>query len=103
MKNYNNGFRVFWYILGEGPCSSFFEKHELAFALKLTEQLRGDPRNSYIVLASQDVNSVGKQGVDSVVDGKTPDGVDYDWSKADRAGKMRKSDLVKPQENWIEP
>jgi hypothetical protein len=33
---------------------------------------------------------VGRFGVDSVVDGKTPDGVAYTWNKASRIGKTRK-------------
>ena len=33
---------------------------------------------------------VGLFGVDSVVDGKTPDGVAYTWNKASRIGKTRK-------------
>jgi hypothetical protein len=37
---------------------------------------------------------VGKPGVDAVVDGKTPDGHDYEWSKAGRAGKPRRHDTV---------
>ena len=33
---------------------------------------------------------VGKFGVDSVKDGKTPDGVKYDWNKASRIGRVKK-------------
>ena len=33
---------------------------------------------------------VGWFGVDSVVDGRTPDGVAYTWNKAARIGKTRK-------------
>jgi hypothetical protein len=42
---------------------------------------------------AEDPSHVGKPGVDAVVDGKTPDGQDYDWSKAGRAGKPRKHDI----------
>ena len=33
---------------------------------------------------------VGKFGVDSVRDGKCPDGVTYDWNKASRIGRVKK-------------
>ena len=33
---------------------------------------------------------VGRFGVDSVVDGKTPDGVAYTWNKASRIGRVKK-------------
>jgi len=32
----------------------------------------------------------GMFGVDSVVDGKTPDGVAYTWNKASRIGRVKK-------------
>jgi hypothetical protein len=48
-----------------------------------------------ITMASEDMNNVGQLGVASIIDGKTPDGHDYEWSKAGRAGKMRPKDYVK--------
>jgi hypothetical protein len=45
-------------------------------------------------MVAEDPNQVGKSGVDAVVDGRTPDGHAYDWSKAGRAGKPRKSDKI---------
>ena len=33
---------------------------------------------------------VGLFGVDSVIDGKCPDGVAYDWNKASRIGRVKK-------------
>jgi hypothetical protein len=45
-------------------------------------------------MVAEDPSQVGKPGVDAVVDGKTPDGHDYEWSKAGRAGKSRKHDKV---------
>ena len=33
---------------------------------------------------------VGMFGVDSVKDGKCPDGVAYDWNKASRIGRVKK-------------
>lgn len=34
---------------------------------------------------------IGKFGVDSVKDGKCPDGVAYDWNKASRIGRVKRS------------
>lgn len=33
---------------------------------------------------------VGKFGVDTVADGKCPDGIAYDWNKASRIGRVKK-------------
>jgi hypothetical protein len=43
-------------------------------------------------MVAEDPRQVGKPGVDAVVDGKTPDGHDYEWSKTGRAGKPRRHD-----------
>jgi hypothetical protein len=36
---------------------------------------------------------VGMFGVDSVKDGKCPDGVVYDWNKASRIGRVKKESV----------
>lgn len=58
---------------------------ELGAALKLSEAVRKRKREganiTHITMASEDTNLVGQQGVDSIVDGKTPDGVEYTWRK----------------------
>jgi hypothetical protein len=51
-------------------------------------------------MASENAQSVGRPGVDAVVNGKTPDGHDYDWSKADRAGKPRARDRLITQKDF---
>ena len=60
-------------------------EHDLGAALKISEDLRRLRREgadiTHITMASEDTNMVGQQGVDSIVDGKTPDGVDYTWKK----------------------
>lgn len=80
------------------PCSREFEDNQLGEALKFCEDLRKDRRAgapiSMVTMASEDINSVGQAGVDSVVDGKTPDGEAYTWSKAGRAGRMRPKDYL---------
>ena len=40
---------------------------------------------------------VGPIGVSAVEDGKTPDGHDYEWSKAGRAGKSRRNASEPPK------
>ena len=46
--------------------------------------------DSFIVIKGNGFEVCGKFGVDSVVDGKTPDGVTYDWNKASRIGRVKK-------------
>jgi hypothetical protein len=62
-------------------------------ALQITKDKR-DAGYSFVTMASENTQHVGKQGVDAVVDGKTPDGQAYDWSKAGRAGTPRRNDRV---------
>jgi hypothetical protein len=50
-------------------------------ALNRMAELRKDSENEFVGFVSQDANSVGKPGVDSIVDGKTPDGHPYTWMK----------------------
>lgn len=65
----------------------------LSEALRHTEGFR-KLGMTFVTMVSENSDSVGKPGVDSVVDGKTPDGVAYDWNKADRIGKTKRADLV---------
>ena len=44
----------------------------------------------FVTIQGPDFEVCGIFGVDSVVDGKTPDGVAYTWNKASRIGKTRK-------------
>lgn len=46
--------------------------------------------NEFVAIVGDGFEIVGKFGVDSVVDGKTPDGVAYDWNKASRIGRVKK-------------
>jgi hypothetical protein len=46
--------------------------------------------NTFVTIRSESFELVGKFGVDSVVDGKTPDGVVYDWNKSSRIGRVQK-------------
>ena len=46
--------------------------------------------NEFVTISGSEFEIVGRFGVDSVVDGKTPDGVAYTWNKASRIGRTRK-------------
>jgi hypothetical protein len=35
----------------------------------------------FVTMVSEDPNSVGKPGVDEIVNGKLPDGTNYEWKK----------------------
>lgn len=43
-----------------------------------------------IIRGSDGMEFVGKFGVDTVANGKCPDGVAYDWNKASRIGRVKK-------------
>lgn len=46
--------------------------------------------NEFVTIVGPDFEICGMFGVDSVRDGKTPDGVVYDWNKASRIGRVKK-------------
>ena len=46
--------------------------------------------NKFVTIKGETFEVCGMFGVDSVVDGKTPDGVTYDWNKASRIGRVQK-------------
>ena len=80
---------VYYKIGAVAPFSETFLDSELAIALARVEVLRKDGAR-HVCISSEMEASIGKPGVTSVEDGKTPDGEVYDWSKQHRAGTMRK-------------
>jgi hypothetical protein len=44
----------------------------------------------FVTIKGRDFEVVGRFGVDSVKDGKCPDGVVYDWNKSSRIGRVKK-------------
>lgn len=62
------------------PTAEYFGMDEMIKALDRMEVLRkmGKP---HVSMSVDNPNSVGQPGVDSVEDGKTPDGVPYTWVK----------------------
>lgn len=84
-------FKVYW--TDHAQQSHGTQTADLVQALSVTKEKR-DAGYTFVTMASENPHNVGKQGVDAVVDGKTPGGQDYDWSKAGRAGKPRRGDRV---------
>jgi hypothetical protein len=46
--------------------------------------------DEFVTITDGTTEIVGMFGVDSVTDGKTPDGVTYDWNKESRIGRVKK-------------
>jgi hypothetical protein len=65
-----------------------FEDSDFMNAMKFAEEKRKAGKD-HVTISTQLSDSVGKAGVSSVENGKTPDGVDYEWSKQHRGGPGR--------------
>ncbi len=46
--------------------------------------------DKFVSIKGGEFEIVGRFGVDTVKDGKTPDGVAYTWNKASRIGRVKK-------------
>lgn len=46
--------------------------------------------NEFVTITGPDFEVCGMFGVDSVADGKCPDGIAYDWNKASRIGAPKR-------------
>ncbi len=84
-------FKIYWTDHDHQACAQ--DATEIVQALQITQAKR-DAGYRFVTMASENTQHVGKPGVDTIVDGKTPDGEDYDWSKAGRAGKPRRNDRI---------
>lgn len=62
-----------------------YEVNSLDDAMFLAKKM-----NEFVSIKGADFEVCGKFGVDSVVDGKCPDGVAYDWDKSARIGRVKK-------------
>lgn len=62
---------------------------DLASAMEHAKSL-----DKFVTIKGDGFEVCGRFGVDSIVDGKCPDGVAYDWNKASRIGRVKK-DLVR--------
>jgi hypothetical protein len=73
---------VVFFLSEDGlPLADKFRSSELSAALKHAELLRKTPGTTHICISSENPDSVGKLGVSSIEEGKTPDGHAYDWKK----------------------
>ena len=69
----------------------FEDNVELHSAASLDEAMTfAKSREKFVSIVGTDFEVVDKFGVDSVIDGKTPDGVAYTWNKASRIGRAKK-------------
>lgn len=75
--------------LWQPECQAYTDK-EMGNALAACQTLRADPRNAHVCISSELREMVGTMGVSAVENGRTPDGEVYDWSKAGRAGAVRR-------------
>lgn len=62
-----------------------YEVNSLDDAMFLAKKM-----NEFVSIKGAGFEVCGKFGVDSVVDGKCPDGVAYDWDKSARIGRVKK-------------
>lgn len=74
------------------PATSTSHSHAL---FNLTEALRyaeGFRKLGmiFVTMVSENVDNVGKGGVDTVADGKLPNGAVYDWNKNSRIGATKR-------------
>ena len=66
-------------------------KEETLKVLTLAEAMNvAKHMDEFVTIIGPDFEIVGKFGVDTVKDGKCPDGVQYDWNKSARIGRVSK-------------
>ena len=66
-------------------------KEEKFKVLTLSEAMNvAKSLNEFVTIKGKDFEIVGMFGVDSIRDGLCPDGVKYDWNKANRIGRVKK-------------
>lgn len=72
-------YMVFWIDNehdGNGPGCQYFEK--MGNALAFMHELRRPERGiTFVTMASESEDNVGKMGVDAIVDGRCPDGSEF--------------------------
>jgi hypothetical protein len=61
------------------------EFNSLTLAMEWAKEI-----NCFVTITGNNFEVVGMFGVDSVKDGKCPDGVTYDWNKASRIGRVKR-------------
>ena len=77
-------------MIGELLEIQMFKVKELEFVDLISAMDYAKSLNEFVSIVGPDFEVCGKFGVDSVVDGKCPDGIAYDWNKASRIGRVKK-------------
>lgn len=77
MSGHNTMFKVYW-TYGEESYGICFDK--MTDALDHCKTLRESGR-IFVTMVSENPDSIGKSGVDSVEDGMLPNGDTYGWKK----------------------
>lgn len=72
-------FKVYYTDPVDNTCYNW-DCEKLTDALSVSEQFRKRGMR-FVTMVSEDPNSIGKPGVDSVENGLCPDGVEYSWKK----------------------
>lgn len=68
-------------------------KEEIFKVLTLAEAMNlAKHMNEFVTIVGPDFEIVGMFGVDSIENGLCPDGVKYDWDKANRIGRVKRSE-----------
>lgn len=67
-----------------------YKINELEFANLELAMAHAKMLNEFVTIVGPDFEVCGKFGVDTVRDGKCPDGVEYDWNKASRIGAPKR-------------
>ena len=75
-------YKVYWTEENGQACSKDFV--ELTDSLAFSAASRNEGKKFVTMINGENPNQVGKMGVDSVVDGKLPNGEDYPWMKRRR-------------------
>jgi len=69
-------------------------KEETFKVLTLAEAMNvAKSMDEFVTIKGPEFEIVGKFGVDAVKDGLCPDGVAYDWNKASRIGRVKRTRL----------
>jgi len=67
-----------------------YKVKELEFVDLLSAMDYAKSLNEFVSIVGPDFEVCGMFGVDSVKEGKCPDGVEYDWNKASRIGAPKR-------------
>jgi hypothetical protein len=77
-------------MIGELLGMTMFKVKELEFIDLNSAMDYAKSLNEFVSITGENFEVCGMFGVDSVKDGKCPDGVAYDWNKASRIGRVKK-------------